>query len=605
MSGYHKKLLALCVLASLGFALATVPVRTALWSRASDTAINPAHDPDVWLRLLKAEQVHEKRNFGEHLVADIAPPAGLYIHWTAPVDALLLAGAHFFAQDKGLRPALLQWSRWYPAVLFALFVWAVLACMVYMRLPPGALFFALGAALLNPFLAPLFMPGNVDHHNIQAVVAAALAAVVIRIFRKPDRLLFALAGALTGLGVWISVQFLLAAALASAALLIWWPYAVARYASRLAIMPACAAIVIAGALAIEYPAAAVFTAEYDMVSIAHFALFAGLGCAIALAGACTWRLNSPAARAIALAGLCCAAGLVLHRLFPGLFVPPLLPEFVRQVSGTENGSYYESIAECLPVWKAFPISIQLIFWLEFLAAGAVAVYYAVKSEASARAGWRFIAAFCIVAGLLTAREFRWFTYSVPFFIIPGAALCELLGNRLRGKLPPKRGLVDWGFVGSGLGALFLVCIMPLLTLLLPREQTNTADKTESSMIREIENGTIAKALGSQPATVLVSPGLAPLLVFWTPHKAVFGNYHRIPAALKIYTDFLNAASPQAALAAARAGNIEALFISPGSTLLPGNQKFAAALARGEIPDWLEPVPGYENKNGILLLRVNY
>ena len=130
----------------------------------------------------------------------------------------------------------------------------------------------------RPYLVLIFMtqlsvvsyslPGRVDHHTLQILLAVASVGLVLRLSVRPQRKGPAvLAGLVLGLGLWVSVEFILVVLLVMAALWLSW----LRH-GRMAGAPALGlAGGLAGSLVLallsERPAAAFLTVEYDRVSV--------------------------------------------------------------------------------------------------------------------------------------------------------------------------------------------------------------------------------------------------------------------------------------------------------------------------------------------------
>jgi len=153
-----------------------------------------------------------------------------------------------------------------------------------------------------------------------------------------------------------------------------------------------------------------------------------------------------------------------------------------------------------------------------------------------------------------------------------------------------------------MAALFITGVMPVLCALFFYKETARAGVAiQQAMLTDLETGAVTRALGAKPLTVLVDANIAPHFVYFTPHRAVFGNYHRIPNALAAYRSFLDAPTPEAAREALSRAGVQAIYFSPRLELLPGSQRFAERLRTGAIPPWLKPVPGYRTPNVLLML----
>lgn len=552
------------------------------WARSGRAGTD---DPDTYLRLMKAEQVYVTGDRAARTINKIGPPAGLRLHWTAPADFLLINGARFFPQDKGFRAALFEWSGWYPAVLFAAAGFCLALCGVYAGVTPAALFFVPAVAALRLLFWGVLVPGNADHHGLQAVLWLALVAAAFKIFKTEGRTGFAIAGVIIGLGIWVSVVFMVFAGLVCGSIALWCVYAKKPDCRFGAVwLSGCAAAVLGAAVLVEYPAGVRMGAVYDMVSTAHAALFAFIGLSAWVYGFFFWRLETARARFYAAAGMVLCVLAAEYLLFPGLFASP-----VRQYGGE---AFYSIIRECRALVK-LPAAIQLAFWFEFTAATAAAGFYSVKAAPVDRAAWRMMAALCVVCGALSCYEVRWLRYATPLFVIPLSALCASLMRWPGGRKTGEGRLI-------AAVALLAVIFSPAAVIFF----TPASCSAEQALGSALRRGGIAAALGAKPVTVLVQAGFAPQLVYWTQHNALAGNYYQLVSERKQYEEFFDAASDEAAYRVVKSAGVEAVLFCAGARLLEQSQRFADALERGETPGWLVPVPGYgKNENGILFYTV--
>lgn len=593
---YYVKLALICLTLALGLAVMRsggLP-RTNSGYTGSALAQYSKEDCDSVLRLLKVERVHQTGNPGERIIPQIAPPAGLNIHWTAPVDFILASGAKMFRTEKrGFRAALHDFSLWYPQLLFMVLVGVLIFVLKQLGEPAETVPLAFALAALNPFLARLFMPGNTDHHGMQALLGIMLAAAALKFLRSPNVFTLAVAGLLAGLGIWVSVQFLFMAALTLGALASWWLFADRRYWWQPALVPACAAAVLLFALRVEYPGGEPAAPVFDMVSRAHLTLFLFVTAASAAAGAAALKPLGVKAKAALAGALAAITTIVLYKIYPGLFAQPI----------AEYGGafYFAYMNECKPLYKLYPASIFIPFIISWLAALGMAAFYAVKGPPDTRAGWRFITLLCAAGGILTLKEFRWYVFCVPFMIPPLAALTQKLAKYFTGPQAPRKGF-NWRFAAGTVAALLITGIIPVLCALFFYKETARAGAAiQQAMLTDLETGAITRALGEKPLNVLVDANIAPHFVYFTPHRAVFGNYHRIPDALGVYRAFLDAPTPEAAHETLRRAGVQAIYFSPRLALLPDSQRFAERLRAGAMPPWLKPVPGYHTPDVLLML----
>lgn len=580
----------------LGVAGAAVWLAMVLGAGFANRSLVNLWDSDITLRLLRAEQLHAGRRFDDHMLRRVFPPDGISLHWTAPMDALLVSGAALFSGERGYRAALEEWSRWLPGLLAAAALFFIGLTLTELGRAPETGFWALGVFFLMPAMLGAFAPGNADHHGLQAVLWLALMLFVIQCILRPcSKRPFVLAGAAAGLGLWVSVQFLVPIVLVLCALGVRWLQADQRDRRNFALMPAALAAVLAAAITVEYPWPAFLTPAYDMVSVVHFTAFLLTAGAFAAASVVTaGRTCAAGSRAVVLAGFCVGAAAVTRALFPQVFVPP--------AKKYGSAAFDAMMPASAPLFALDPATAASFgFGLIF---AALAVMRGVRAAPpQTRAAWLTVAVSVLPAWLVLT-DFRW----SPFFaalVVPLAFLCAELAAWFKARFPQSRGRPDCSFIGAAALALFVVAGIPLAAVvILSGGKQATLGAAHETVAGMISSGALTRALGQTPVTVAAPVYMVGELVYRTPHNALFGDYHRATAARLAYEAFFDAPTPAAACEAARAGHVGAVLFWSGSRLLPQSQRFADTIVSGGAPPWLAPAAGHEpGRGGVYFYRV--
>lgn len=248
-------------------------------------------DPDSWTRTLRVLALLEGAGWHDTILGALSAPEGLSLHWTRPLDVMILVPARvamLFGVDA--RDAILWSGAWVcPAqhlLALAAGVWAAKA--LWPGLPA---WFAAVLLLGNGAALAYSMPGRADHHTLILLAALIALGAGMRAAIDPDRAGQAwLAGLAGGFGLWISPEALLAVAPLLAGLGLAWLIAFdgRRHALQGARAAAGLGMMVAIAIATERPAAEWLLAEQDRVSIQHLA--------IAAAAAATFLLAAPLGR---------------------------------------------------------------------------------------------------------------------------------------------------------------------------------------------------------------------------------------------------------------------------------------------------------------------
>ncbi|MCK4817140.1 hypothetical protein KA005_15325, partial [bacterium] len=165
--------------------------------------------PDTFMRLEKGSELYQTMDWYDRILDRSSIPEGTDIHWTRPVDVLILFFAAPFLPFLDLKPALeigaLLFSFAGSLLLLLGGIWAVSPVIKQNNALLLALLF-----VFQPLIRGYLTVGRVDHHSILALLSALIIGCFIRKTYYPDRQNFmVLAGLLGGFGLWLSLEFLI------------------------------------------------------------------------------------------------------------------------------------------------------------------------------------------------------------------------------------------------------------------------------------------------------------------------------------------------------------------------------------------------------------
>ncbi|MBI4967298.1 MAG: hypothetical protein HZC25_04180 [Rhodospirillales bacterium] len=351
-------------------------------------------------------------------------PYGEVLHWTRPLDLVLLLGGRLGSLVAPFDTALYAWGVIISPLLAVLMI-PVLSWGTRPYLSDRA-FLVLGALLaLQGGMHSFFMAARPDHHSLILALAALLLALLLRLLAEPDRPYRALiAGLVGGLAVWVSVESLLPALTFGLGLgLVWMleggPYL--RLAGRYGFALALASL---AALMLERPPGDWSAVEFDRLSILHPLLFALASAGLALM--IRLDLASPTRRLAAMAGMALAAGGLALALFPRLaggFFADTPPEIVR---------IFDSISEYRPLWPASLADLQgLVEHLggTLLALASCLLLLRQGSAPEKRMALALAGALLLFAGLAMI-QVRWAAHAQILSLLPQTLLAGWLWQRL-------------------------------------------------------------------------------------------------------------------------------------------------------------------------------
>lgn len=168
-------------------------------------------DTDGYMRFLRAHELLENGGWFDPVSTRSNYPFGETLHWTRPLDAIIVAGAFL------LTPFLGESALYASAVAFGPV--SLVALGASLRWAFGGLVPAVVRSVLLPGLLALpvvlgyAVPGRVDHHSLLFVLLILTIGGTLRILDRPDGTSTVLVGVLLTLGLWVSPEFLVPAAL--------------------------------------------------------------------------------------------------------------------------------------------------------------------------------------------------------------------------------------------------------------------------------------------------------------------------------------------------------------------------------------------------------
>ena len=586
-------------------------------------------DADGYMRLVRIGLLVETGAWFDHVIPRSNWPWGEPLHWTRPLDVLILALAAPLIPFIGTGPAInASGSLVSPLLLLAsclAMVW-VAAPLVSQR----ALALVAPALLVQPVVLSYGLPGRADHHALIGLLFILAVGTAIRWRLEPSSTRWpALAGALAALGIWVSPEFLLPLALLYLLGGLLW-----LSGGRQAVPPnlALAGTLLAGlalALLFERPPEAWLREVHDRISIVHLAMGAvalGFWGAMAML---TGRWQAPAegsagARAIAGAlGALLTAG-VLGLLYPDFFRGPWIsadPEVQRiwlsrvqelqplypSIAGageTGGAPWFEGLGRAFSVAGMAPLAIVLLGLLP----------RAREEWGEAAPGPGALLSLRVVLGggallfaLMTLAQLRWGIYLGVFVALGVTMAVDLVLARI-----DRSGLAGMRPRLLRVGAIVVLLPGALLAgfaaetgfeavLGEPREPAGAAVGVEGPA-GEAGGCPIASVapflrdpsgLGARPVTVLAHMDRGPEILFRTPHRILAGPYHRnAPGILDGWRAFTSPDLDEVRGILARR-EVELIVLCPeedagflGSG--PATSLFHR-LVEGGLPTWVEPL----------------
>jgi hypothetical protein len=574
------------------FPLALLIVVQVLFMMRDDSPL-PNHalwGTDGYMRLLRVEALAETGEWFNSTIQRANTPKGDTLHWTRPFDVLLLAGAAPLIPVLGLREALYWWGVFISPVLH----WLTLLALMWAARPliprEGLVYLGI-VSLAQPALLSYYAAARPDHHSLIGLLFVMLLGLILRLLTgEGSRRTALIAGVVAGLGLWVSVEFLLPIALALTAVGLAWLVHREDYAKAGRDFALGAVLVLAFGLLVERPANEELTIEYDRISVVHLfvhgMILAFWQAAMVLnPGTRKFRLGVAVLGAVAVA-------IAIANAFPLFFAGPYAMVDARVVA-----VWFKDTAEVRSLINpANPLKSlrESLFMMGPIVVAGPWLWHLIRREPPARhRGWMFITLGLVVFVPLALYQARWATYA-EFLIVPAytavilALLARLDGQGMPLARPARlaRAAARAMIVG-GMTTAFL-----LLTVIVYKMEDRPAATPGCGM------AAMSKYLATDPD--LATPGkrmmtlvfFGPEILYRSQHAVVGTPYQRNTAGILDTIDFFAAVDPAISHAIARKRAIELVMLctsarernwyrEPGSTF--------NRLAGDQPPDWLLPL----------------
>ena len=519
-------------------------------------------------------------------------PYGHTLIWTRPFDALLIMGAGLLTPFFGLDRAL----HWAGVFISPVLYLGIVAALVWSLAPVMERHTRAFAALLlafQPLVAIYLLPGRADHHGLVLLVFTLLLGCAMRFFdeNRCSPTLCVLTGVIAGLGLWVSVELLVALFLTLGVLAVGWCFAGSRFSHHGIYMAFGLVAALTAALLTEQSPARLFEPVFDRISFVHWTL--GV---LALAFFVALMLYDRSVLAGFGVAARCITVLLVVSTFTGLFwlvyplffldphLSPTLPLLMTRVNW----------AELKPVVDLNEPSFGRI--LTYLGGAFVALlfYFRLVVKQARGESWPMWLMLTVILGvyiILTAHQIRWGIY---FGVLATPALAELANNvteRLDRRVSRLGRLCAYGLLLCLLGPLPLLAGQQVYALENPsRSKPVQSTCSLGSLSRFLNDPT---GYGDRPRTILTLPMYYGLqLLYRTPHRVIATPYHRNVAGMLDTFAVINATDPEDAYRILIARDVELILLCPQTKERPtlGGTNFRDQILDNQLPEWLREVP---------------
>ncbi|MGH1420346.1 MAG: hypothetical protein ACRBEQ_00885 [Hyphomonas sp.] len=436
---------------------------------------------------------------------------GIEMHWSRLVDLPILVlhwiFSFFVSDELALSLACAVW----PVMSVGFVVWGISLGMgdlkgKYVRA------FVLLIAFIVLYRHYRFMPGAIDHHNLQlGCLAIAMGATL----RAHARLIYP---AIAAVAVSVSVVIGAEVYALIAVLCAFYAFEWALYGNEVKRAVQVFGLVLLGSLIVLYP---VFVAPTNYLSKACDALSSVPLFAFAMGGL---GLAAMAQFAVGLSKLMRTCLILIFAavclIALGVYAPACLHDPLSDLSPTVRILWLGQIAEARPIYAASPDMLRQVGFSAGMTLTAIVVSsYRIWQGKRVRFH-ALCLALLLASAILTVVQSRFYVFGHIFAILPLGVWC--------GELFAKSREDDRGGIGYLLAVSVstpLVWAVPGMIFGPPLPKPPVA--VDGVMIETCEGEPAMAALNGLPeGRVLATPDIAPHLLQYTSHSVLTGNYHR-------------------------------------------------------------------------------
>ncbi len=596
----------------LGILIAVCLGGVSLWYALLNAPLTYAYDFDSLLRMQGVVDLLQGQSWYDHMQHRLNPPEGVFIHWTKPVDVLLLLLALPLSAFMPIQTAVLISAAFVPPVFMVVSVWLLFWALRPLKISAAQQLYLILVCVATPVYWGVFSAFAVDHHFLLITLSVALTGGMLHLLTDAELALkkhSLTLGAVIGLGIWVSPEFMVFSGVCLAYLGCCWIGNPERY--RFVLPNILKTITFVLFLALLWERRPLLAVEHDTVSIVHVTFFALLTLLSILLKR-FHALHSGMARFQGAAlGVALIIGL-MELIFTGFhrahynhvsaFVDENLLAHIIELQGL-----FDAQGKNLLVFYAY-IYVFILGIGGFLSKRVRAIW----RENAAPYFFLFVSAIALL--YMAMLQQRWLAYSIaPMALFSTAAVGVLLGDAGKSLTSiTARSRLDVKFLGVNMLAVCLAgggLASAYLGFAIAKPQDTMSIEQKScnaGLYKFIREGQLNSVVQKPKGLVLMPTDWAPSVLFWTPHSAVAGNYHRDTDGIKAVISFFKAQTADEAKAIVMARKVDAVLYCENEGLLTRHNTMKSAffqdIKAGKSASWFTLVP-VEKEPHLKILRI--
>ena len=544
---------------------------------------------DSYTRLNRVLFVHEEGHWNNSMYPRSNAPYGESIHWTKPMDLLLLAGGTLLSFMMPFSKGLHIWGVLISPLLHVV-TFIGLVYLLRESLDRLGMILLSIVFLVQPILTSYFTIGRPDHHSL---ILAIFCWFLVGLYRGPLTIpswkVSVFIGGLGALGLWVSVEFLVPIGSFLGAFTVFWIWNGEKNTFHISRIMVAMFLVALLFLVVERLADNVFVIEYDKISLPHCVLLGLI--AIGWFGIHELDVHSSLTssigkRMIVVGTMSVVVGVVQWSLFPDFFKGPLVG-----MDSKIKALLWDKVAETQPLHNSEAImnvgmGILVVPYL----------VYRIRRAKTVISQYQGILVFVGVSVFipLAMYESRWTPYAsillvIPYVIFVRSAL-EWAGTRW----PNWRG--EAGSLLVGVVLLFWpTTVGTVMALDEPTIQSSTMGGTCSLKLLGDYLRTDKRWAGTSQ-TILAFQDFGPELLYRTSHRVIGTPMHRNQDGVKDMLAIMGARDSSMSFEIVDRRNITLIVIcqrlKEESTMYRNaseDENFYELLLKGHPPEWAKEV----------------
>ena len=558
-------------------------------------------DNDDAMRLVQVRDLLGGQSWFDLTQYRLGLDGGTLMHWSRlvdlPIAALILAFSQVLPAERAEAAALLVWPLF---LILPLFVAVAVGARRIGGLPATPI--ALGLAALLALTSNRFLPGAIDHHNVQLVLVAVIAAMLVDPRHKPAS--FAIAGLAAAVAIAIGAEtspFVATACLVVAVLWAWHGsgFAPAARAFALTVTIAISALFFA-----TVPPRLYTMAACDSLSISYYGITAVGGLLLLV----TVQLASHASRRTRFAVLMADGAAVLAAAL--ILAPQCLQNPLNDLDPLLVTLWLDFVIEAQSILQQLrvePASLGGFYAVGFFAI-VVCLLRIVRDDR--REIHAILLALILVSWLIALIQLRGAVFANLLSILPLSLLIAELRRNARDD-PENMGA---GFAFAVTTLLAVPSVWLLVGVFATEGTAGVTQRMKASVgpatsSQDCEAAAALRQLGLLPPTTVVAPSnTGSKILRFTAHRVLSAPYHRNQGGM-LTELHIGLATPAEAAAFLR-GAGATIIAYCGTDLQTETIRelkpdgLYAALERGEVPTYLEALPRDPN-SGLALYRMRF